>query len=372
MDGILNSPEVKQTIDELPRMVVAFRQTLSTIDREVTSLSGTGRTAIVSTTADLHRTLAAVEKLAGNLDQETASTLAEARGTLADARGTFKSAGTALEGANIVLDPRGRSMIQIQRAVDDLAARRCPPAALHRTGGPRSQRSGAREVAMRSRLGVITGLLCVAISGCMASRATLVALPAAPDAKAIPAVQRSSGSSILLRPVVLPRYLDSYPVVIGRTQNTLIMSSNTEWAEPFPDAVGRVLRDALSQRLGTSRVLIAGDGRIPDADLTVEFMALDAQQRTLRVDAKWTFSCSARNRPSHGGSTFFRSPARSRNCAGRCCRYGGCFGTPCRCDRDAGRLPEQRFGKLRQRGGLPAYMPKNLSVPRKLSTEFPV
>ena len=50
-----------------------------------------------------------------------------------------------------------------------------------------------------------------------------------------------------------------------------------------------MLRDALSQRLGASRVLIAGDGRIPDADLTVEFLALDPQQGTLRLDAKWSF-----------------------------------------------------------------------------------
>jgi uncharacterized lipoprotein YmbA len=119
----------------------------------------------------------------------------------------------------------------------------------------------------------------VATSGCAASGATLAALPTAPDAKAIPAARRgTTGSSILLRPVVVPRYLDSYPVVIGRTKNTLIVSSDTGCAEPFPDAVARVLRDALSQQLGTSRVLIAGDGRIPDAYLIVEFLALDPQQ----------------------------------------------------------------------------------------------
>jgi paraquat-inducible protein B len=122
VDGILNSPEVKQTIEELPRAVVAFRHTLGTIDREVTSISATGRTAIDSTAADLHRTLAAVEKLAGNLDKEAASTLADARGTLAEVRGTFKSANTSIEGANVLLDPRGRTVIQIQRAIDDLAA----------------------------------------------------------------------------------------------------------------------------------------------------------------------------------------------------------------------------------------------------------
>jgi hypothetical protein len=69
-----------------------------------------------------------------------------------------------------------------------------------------------------------------------------------------------------------------------------------------------VLRDALSQRLGPSRVLIAGEGRIPDADLTVEFIALDPHQGQLRLDAKWSFSCTSGDRPSHGGRTFFEVP----------------------------------------------------------------
>jgi uncharacterized lipoprotein YmbA len=97
-------------------------------------------------------------------------------------------------------------------------------------------------------------------------------------------------------------------VVIGRKGNTLIVSDKTEWAEPFSDAVARVLRDALSQRLGASRVLIAGDGRIPDADLTVEFLALDPQQGALRLDAKWSFSCTGGDRASHGGRTSFEIP----------------------------------------------------------------
>ena len=86
------------------------------------------------------------------------------------------------------------------------------------------------------------------------------------------------------------------------------MSDKTEWAERFSDAAARVLRDALSQRLGASRVLIAGDGRIPDADLTVEFLALDPQQGALRFDAKWSFSCTGRDRASHGGRTSFEIP----------------------------------------------------------------
>jgi paraquat-inducible protein B len=122
MEGILNSPEVKQSIVELPRAMAAFRQTLSTIDREVISLSGTGRATLQTTSTDLHRTLAAVEQLAGTLNRESMTTLAEARNTLAEARGTFKSLGTTVEGANALLDPRGRTVTQIQHSIDDLAA----------------------------------------------------------------------------------------------------------------------------------------------------------------------------------------------------------------------------------------------------------
>lgn len=113
--GILESPEFKQTIKQLPGVVDALRRTLNTVDREVAGLSGTGREAIASSAADLRKTLAAVQTLAANLDREAASTLGAARGT-------FERADTALDGASVLLDPRGRTVVQVQRAVDDLAA----------------------------------------------------------------------------------------------------------------------------------------------------------------------------------------------------------------------------------------------------------
>lgn len=115
VSGILDSPELKQTIKQLPGLVNALRHTLNTVDREVAGLSGTGREAIASSAADLRKTLAAVQRLAANLDREAASTLGAARGT-------FERADTALDGANVLLDPRGRTVVQVQRAVDDLAA----------------------------------------------------------------------------------------------------------------------------------------------------------------------------------------------------------------------------------------------------------
>ena len=108
------------------------------------------------------------------------------------------------------------------------------------------------------------------LAACASSPVTLVALPPAPHVAAQHGGGPNSGTTMLLRPLVMPGYLDAYPVVTGHNGSTLIVSSKTEWAEPLSDAAARVLRDALSQRLGASRVLIAGEGRIPDADLTVE------------------------------------------------------------------------------------------------------
>ena len=115
VNTILESPEVKQTIHDLPRVTRALEHTLDTIDREVTRFSGTGREAIVTTAADLRKTLAAVQTLAVDLDREATS-------TLTTVRGTFKNANTSIDGANVLLDPRGRTVMQVQRAIDDLAA----------------------------------------------------------------------------------------------------------------------------------------------------------------------------------------------------------------------------------------------------------
>jgi uncharacterized lipoprotein YmbA len=151
-------------------------------------------------------------------------------------------------------------------------------------------------------------LVALAIPGCAGSRATLVALPAAADSGPGRSAGQNPGTTVLLRRVVMPGYLDDYPVVIGRSGNTLIVSSDTEWAERFPDAVARVLRDALSQRLGAARVLIAGDGRIPDADLSVEFLALDPRQGGVRLDAKWSFSCTAPAQRGNADRTVLEVP----------------------------------------------------------------
>jgi uncharacterized lipoprotein YmbA len=143
-------------------------------------------------------------------------------------------------------------------------------------------------------------LTVLALGACASAPVELVALPPAPAAQASPT---STGETLLVREVSLPAYLDGFPVVVARTGSALVVSRNTEWAERPSIGATRVLRDALSERLGPSRVLIAGDGRIPDADLTVEFLALDPHPGTLQLDARWSFSCTSR-RGGAAGRTY--------------------------------------------------------------------
>lgn len=111
VDAILNGPEVKQTIEQLPLLVNDLRRTVNTIEREATGLSRQGR----ATLANVDSTLASAQTLIADLDRE-------ATRTLTAARGTFEGASTTVDEANALLDPRGRTMMQVQRTIDDLAA----------------------------------------------------------------------------------------------------------------------------------------------------------------------------------------------------------------------------------------------------------
>jgi paraquat-inducible protein B len=115
LDALLTNPALKQTIDGLPALVADVRQTVKTIEREVQGFSSTGQHAISESAASLQSTLASVQKLSENLDREAASTLAAVRGTL-------QNADTAVDDINVLLDPRGQTMTQVQDAVEDLAA----------------------------------------------------------------------------------------------------------------------------------------------------------------------------------------------------------------------------------------------------------
>ena len=159
---------------------------------------------------------------------------------------------------------------------------------------------------------ITSAFLVMTIGACASAPPTLVALPVAPYPTSDQTTVGSSDRSVLLRRVIVPGYLDGFPVVIGRKGQTLILSNDVEWAERLTDGVARVLRSALSQRLGPSRVLIEGDGRIADVDLTIELAALDPQvSGHLQLDARWTFLGTTGDRRSFAGRTQLQVPLDS-------------------------------------------------------------
>ncbi|MGZ5166929.1 MAG: MlaD family protein [Burkholderiales bacterium] len=115
LNAILTSPSVDQAVKDLPQITAALKQAVVHVDHEVTALSGTGRSALTGTEAAVKKTLASVDALAAHLDTETASTLATLRGTLDNANATF-------DGTRTLLDPQDETVLQVQRAIDDLAA----------------------------------------------------------------------------------------------------------------------------------------------------------------------------------------------------------------------------------------------------------
>lgn len=112
---VLNTPELQQTITELPALVVQLRQTLAAVETEVAAISGSAQDGIGQSTRSLTETLASVRQLSETLDKEVAETGAATRVTMDKANRT-------IDNANQMLDPNSRTAVQMQRAIDDLAA----------------------------------------------------------------------------------------------------------------------------------------------------------------------------------------------------------------------------------------------------------
>ena len=159
---------------------------------------------------------------------------------------------------------------------------------------------------MKANCRLAAAMLGLLLAACASSPPNLVALPSFPAA--MRPLNDNSRATQSLRPVTPPGYLDTYAVVLDRKANTLRVADDSEWAERLRDAVTRTLRDALSQRLGSSRVLLRGEHRVADAELTIEFLRLDPSDGALELDARWSFICSAHGLPVGAGRTQLRTP----------------------------------------------------------------
>ncbi len=149
---------------------------------------------------------------------------------------------------------------------------------------------------------LLTGLL---LGGCASEPPRLVVLPAAPAASPVAA----QPAWLLLRPLRVPGYLDNLPVVTQVQGGRVTQATKVEWAERLSDGAARVLSGALASRLGPGNLLIEGDGRIPDADLSIDLTALDPQaDGTLRLAARWTLVGTRGDRPVRAGQEDFTVP----------------------------------------------------------------
>lgn len=101
LDALLRDPALHRTIESLPAVVGDLRATTATTRR-----------AIDNGSASLQKTLASVQGLADDVDRE-------AKLTLPAVRATIEKANTAIDGANVLLDPNGGTIARVQQAVDD-------------------------------------------------------------------------------------------------------------------------------------------------------------------------------------------------------------------------------------------------------------
>lgn len=165
---------------------------------------------------------------------------------------------------------------------------------------------------MRALLPTIPVLSLLLLAGCASDPPRMIALPAPPGAAPV----AGTPASLLLRPVSVPGYLDGLDVVTDRRGGEVVIDRNTEWAERLSDGVTRVLSAALADRLGTANMLIEGDGRVPDADLSVVITAMDPESGKLVLAARWTLVGSRGERLVRTGQERIEVPLRAGDADG--------------------------------------------------------
>ena len=329
LDRILKAPEVMQTVAELPQLVLQLRRTLETVDGEVAGLSGSVRETLAGSAGSLQKTLDGVQRLAATLEREAASTASAARGTLQKADTTLAGVNTAVGAVPATLEATNRTLEggSTERSIRTDA--RWSSSSAQSTTWRLPQRACAASPSAPSAIRPYSSgdgddlhshcchaiLALTMLSACASSPPALLRCPRPGRCRILPC-GRMPALRCCCGGLPCPGYLDGFPVVTGRDGQRLIVTSGVEWGERLSDAAARVLRDALSQRLGASRVLIEGDGRVPDADLSIEFLALEPSANgRLALDARWSFVASAGAR-SHAGRTQLQVPLAAQDASG--------------------------------------------------------
>jgi uncharacterized lipoprotein YmbA len=117
--------------------------------------------------------------------------------------------------------------------------------------------------------------------------------------------------SVVVGPVSIPAILDSPQIVVTQGPNQVSMNEFNRWASPLQNNISRVVADNLIMMLGTSRVSLAKQSLITDADFRV---AVDVQSfesapgDAATLSAIWTVRRS-KDGKTQVGRTAVREPS---------------------------------------------------------------
>ena len=131
-----------------------------------------------------------------------------------------------------------------------------------------------------------------------AQATTSAAMPAAaaPTSATAPAVAAAPEVWQLMQPLPMPANLDRETLFVPQgAANSLVRPlAGARWVEPLRDAVPRLLREDLVQRLGGQPLWVAPlpPGVVPTRQLRVEIVAfeIDADGKTLLTRARWSLA----------------------------------------------------------------------------------
>lgn len=95
--------------------------------------------------------------------------------------------------------------------------------------------------------------------------------------------------SLGIGPIRIPEYLNRTALVYRRDGNRLQIADYERWAEPLEEGVGRVLGLNLAGLLDTENVrpFPWHPGRAPDFGVSVNLLALDADEGRAVLEAEW-------------------------------------------------------------------------------------
>lgn len=125
---------------------------------------------------------------------------------------------------------------------------------------------------------------------------------ATPNAQTPAAAAEASAPAVRLRPVELPSYLRSRPMVVRRGPNEISFQEYARWGEPLEQGIARVVREELLAR-GAAKSVDAGGLRPSDAGevkyvIGIRVLACEGNANgTVNFEASWEI---APNDPNAG------------------------------------------------------------------------